>query len=130
MQILVDHNLEGDALLLLAALDQEGWTELLGLKFVRFIEVGLDTSSDDATVWRFAQTQGMLLITLNRNDENETSLTATIRRENTASSLPIITVANPACLKEASCRLAAALRLAEIVTYIDRYLGTGRLYIP
>jgi hypothetical protein len=130
MQILVDHNLEGDADQLSALLSKEGWAELLGLEFVCFADVALDVESDDTTVWRFAQAHGMLILTLNRNNEGETSLTATIRRENTPSSLPVITVASQNCLKEQSCRQAAALRLAEIVTYLERYLGTGRLYIP
>jgi len=130
MQILVDHNLEGDADLLSALLIKEGWAELLQLEFVRFGDVLLDVKSDDTTLWRFAQAQGMLILTMNRNNEDETSLTATIRRESTSSSLPIITVASQDCLKEPACRQAAALRLAEIVTYLERYLGTGRLYIP
>lgn len=130
MQILVDHNLEGDAEQLANWLNREGWADLLELEFVYFADMALDARSDDATVWRLAQAYGMLLITLNRNDDDETSLTATIRRENKPSSLPVITVANPDCLKEPACRAAAALQLAEIVTYLERYLGTGRLYIP
>jgi len=130
MQILIDHNLEGDAALLFAWLDKEDWVELLRLEFVSFAEVALNVESDDTTVWRFAQTHGMLLLTLNRNDDDETSLTATIRHENTAASLPVLTVANLRCLKEQACREAAALRLAEIVVDLEQYLGTGRLYIP
>ena len=130
MQILIDVNLEGDAELLFAVLVKEGWAELLDLAFVYFPEAALPADSDDTTVWRYAQTNGMLLLTNNRNDEDETSLTATIRRENAATSLPVLTVANLSRLKEFAYRRAVAERIAEILFYLEDYLGTGRLFIP
>ena len=130
MQILIDVNLEGDAELLFAVLVKEGWAELLDLAFVYFPEAALPADSDDTTVWRYAQTNGMLLLTNNRNDEDETSLTATIRRENAAASLPVLTVANLLRLKEFAYRRAVAERIAEILFYLEDYLGTGRLFIP
>ena len=130
MQILIDVNLEGDAELLFAVLVKEGWAELLDLAFVYFPEAALPADSDDTTVWRYAQTNGMLLLTNNRNDEDETSLTATIRRENAAASLPVLTVANLSRLKEFAYRRAVAERIAEILFYLEDYLGTGRLFIP
>ena len=68
MQILIDVNLEGDAELLFAVLVKEGWAELLDLAFVYFPEAALPADSDDTTVWRYAQTNGMLLLTNNRNE--------------------------------------------------------------
>jgi hypothetical protein len=130
MQILVDINIQGDAELLLAFLVKEGWAELLDLEFVYFAEASLPDDSDDTVIWRYAQTEGMLLLTNNRNEEDETSLTATIRRENTDSSLPVLTVANPSRLKESAYRRAVAERIAEILFYLEDYLGTGRLFIP
>ena len=130
MQILIDVNLEGDAELLFAVLVKEGWAELLDLAFVYFPEAALPADSDDTTVWRYAQTNGMLLLTNNRNDEDETSLTATIRRENAAASLPVLTVANLSRLKEFAYPRAVAERIAEILFYLEDYLGTGRLFIP
>lgn len=130
MQILIDVNIQGDAELLFAVLVKEGWAELLELEFVYFTEASLPADSDDTTVWRFAQANGMLLLTNNRNAENETSLTTTIRRENTEASLPVLTVANPSRLKESAYRRAVAERIAEILFYLEDYLGTGRLFIP
>lgn len=130
MQILIDINIAGDAELLFAFLVKEGWAELLDLEFVYFTEAALPADSDDTTVWRYAQEQGMLLLTNNRNEEDETSLTATIRRENTEAALPILTVANPSRLKESAYRRAVAERIAEILFYLEDYLGTGRLFIP
>lgn len=130
LQILVDHNLEGDAELLFAVLTQDGWAQLLELKFVYFADVGLDVESDDTTVWEFAQTRGMLLLTNNRNDNDETSLTATIRRANDPAALPVLTVANPRRLKEAEYRQAIADSLVEVLFYLENFSGTGRLFLP
>lgn len=130
MQILIDVNLEGDAELIFALLVKEGWAELLELEFVYFTEASLPADSDDTTVWRSAQAKGMLLLTNNRNADDETSLTTTIRRENTEAALPVLTVANPTRLKESAYRKMIAERIAEILFYLEDYLGTGRLFIP
>jgi len=130
MQVLIDYNLEGDADLLFAPLLKDGWVELLKIEFVYFVDRSLDPKSDDTTIWRFAQAQGMILLTYNRNKKEDTSLTATIERENTPSSLPVLTIANQSRLKEFNYRQETATKLAEVIMYIENYLGTGRLYIP
>lgn len=109
---------------------RDSWAELLDLEFVYFVDTPLTVEADDTTIWRYAQTHGMVLLTNNRNEDDETSLGATIRRENTPASLPVLTVASPLRLKEFNYRRAAALRLADILFYLENYLGTGRLYIP
>ncbi|MGH9841537.1 MAG: ACP S-malonyltransferase [Blastocatellia bacterium] len=100
MQVLIDYNLEGDADLIFSALRKDGWVELLKIEFVFFEGTPLNPESDDTTVWRFAQSEGMILLTYNRNEDDETSLTATIRQENTSSSLPVLTIANQSRVKE------------------------------
>jgi hypothetical protein len=72
----------------------------------------------------------MILLTNNRNRDDDTSLQATMERENTPDSLPLLTIANPLRLKESSYRQAVAERLAEILAYLENHLGTGRLYLP
>ena len=72
----------------------------------------------------------MVLLTNNRNKDDETSLEATIERENTPHSLPVLTIGNPLCLKESDYRQAVVKRLVEILFYLENYLGTGRLFIP
>ena len=67
MTILVDHNLRGQALLLWGTLAAEGWLALLPLRLVTFEDVGLPVNSSDRTVWQFAQTNRMLLLTGNRS---------------------------------------------------------------
>lgn len=130
MQILIDHNLEGLARLLFETLKRDGWTELLTLEFIYFAAAGLAEDSSDDEVWQLAQSQGMVILTDNRNDDDDTSLTAVIRRENSPASLPVVTIGNAQRLRQADYRQMAALKLAEILFYLDNHLGTGRIFIP
>ncbi len=130
MQVLIDYNLEGDAQLLFASLVKDGWAELLKIEFVYFADLSLDPDSDDTTIWRFAQAQGMILLTYNRNKKDDTSLAATIERENTPTSLPVLTIANQSRIKELHYREETALQLAEKLMYLENYVGTGRIFIP
>ena len=81
--VLVDHNMEGQAVLLWGTLAAEGWLELVPLRLVTFAEVGLSLESNDRIVWRFAQAQRLLLLTDNRSMKGVDSLEQTIREENT-----------------------------------------------
>lgn len=130
MQILVDHNLKGLAPLLFATLKKDGWVDLLALEFIYFADIGLSIETKDDEIWRMAQSRGMVILTNNRNRKDETSLTAVISLENTEASLPVITIGDADRLKESDYRQAAALSLAEIITYLENYLGTGRVFIP
>jgi hypothetical protein len=56
--ILVDHNVEGQAMLLLGALGTAGWLELYPLRFITFPQAALPYHSSDREVWRFAQDKG------------------------------------------------------------------------
>src|SRR5437016_2455225 len=88
--ILVDHNMEGQAGLLWESLVASGWLALLPVRLTTFAQVGLSIESSDREVWRFAQEQSMLLLTDNRNMEDEHSLEQTIRDENIGTSLPVL----------------------------------------
>ena len=130
MQILIDHNIEGFAPLLLGVLVKEGWVELLQLQFLYFSETALQADSDDTTIWRYVQGVGALLLTSNRNRQDDTSLQATIERENYPAALPVLTLSHPERLWVPAYRLQVALKIAEIIIYLDHYRGTGRLYVP
>jgi len=91
--ILVDHDIEGQVLILWDALSTAGWLDLCPLELATFVQVGLPVDSNDRTVWRFAQAHGMILLTHNRNMNDADSLEQTIREENTPTSLPSLTVA-------------------------------------
>jgi len=55
MIFLIDHNLEGQALIFLGAIAQQGWLDLVTIQFLTFAEVDLPIDSNDRIVWRFAQ---------------------------------------------------------------------------
>jgi predicted nuclease of predicted toxin-antitoxin system len=92
MIFLVDHNLEGHALLLSGSIASLEWLDLLPIRFVTFGEIGLAVASDDRVVWRFAQTNQMVLLTANRSMKDKHSLEQVMREENTSTSLPIVTI--------------------------------------
>lgn len=52
--ILVDHNIEGQALLLSGTLDMHGWLDLAQIQFTYLRDVGLPVESTDREVWRYA----------------------------------------------------------------------------
>ena len=74
MSFLIDHNLEGQAVILYGNIANQGWLTLLPIRFVTFEELGLSVDSDDRIVWRFAQENQMILLTANRSMKGEDSL--------------------------------------------------------
>ena len=128
--ILIDRNIEGQAVMLWRTLAAGGWLELLPMTMARFADVGLPFDSSDRTVWRFAQEHGMLLLTDNRNRRGEDSLEQTIREENPVTALPVLTIGNVARTVEQTYREQCVIRLVEIVLDLASDLGTGRLFIP
>lgn len=128
--VLTDHDIEGYAVLLWGTLASMGWLELFPLKLLTFVDVNLPLDSTDREVWRFAQTNGMILLTNNRNMEDENSLEQTLREENQPDSLPIITISNINRLAERTFRERCAERLVEIGLDLENHLGTSRIFIP
>ncbi|NET62127.1 MAG: ACP S-malonyltransferase [Symploca sp. SIO2E6] len=130
MIVLVDYNLTGYIVLFQGTLAAEGWLDLLSIRFVTLEEAGLTADSDDRTIWRFAQSNQMLLLTANRNAKGENSLEQTIREESTSTSIPVITIGNLDRLVEREYREQCSARLADIVLFLENYLGVSRLFIP
>jgi len=128
--ILVDHDIEGHALLLWARISTEGWSDLLSLRLVLFDDVGLPTDGSDRDVWRFAQQNGMVLLTGNRRMKEADSLEKTIREENTPVSLPVVTIGNVSRMLDRGYLERCKLRLLEVMLYLDYYAGAGRVFIP
>src|SRR5215216_1533014 len=123
--LLADHNIEGQALLLWGTLSAAGWLDFVSIRLVYFTDAGLRNDSSDRIVWRFAQAHQMYVLTDNRNMEGNDSLEQTIRDENTATSLPVITIGRVDRLAERSYREACAARLLEIVLYPEDHVGAG-----
>lgn len=130
ISVLVDHNMEGQAILLWGTLAAQGWLDLVPLRLVTFAEVGLPFDSDDRTVWRFVQAQHMLLLTDNRSMKGPDSLEQTIREEQTPTTLPVITIGSLGRLDEQGYRERCATRLVEIALDVAAYAGVTRLFIP
>lgn len=130
MQLLIDHNLTGEADLIAGALLATGWLELLSIQVVIFATVGLPDNIDDRSLWHFVQGQQMILLTENRNMKGKDSLEQTIRDESTAESLPVITVSSRRRLENRDYRQRCAERIVEIVIELERYRGASRIYIP
>ena len=130
LTVLVDEHLRGQAVLIRGTLAAQGWLELLRLHLATFEEVGLPEGSDDRTVWRFAQTHRMLLLTGNRRMGGADSLEQTIREENSSTALPVLTIGRIERLDERVYREACSRRLIEIAVGIEDYLGVGRIFIP
>jgi predicted nuclease of predicted toxin-antitoxin system len=90
MIVLVDHNLKGYIVLLRGTLAADGWLDLLSIDFVTLEEAGLAVDTSDRIIWRFAQTNQMLLLTANRNAKGRDSLEQTMKEEGVSTSLPVI----------------------------------------
>lgn len=94
MIFLIDHNLKGRALVFFGAIASQGWLDIIPMQFVTFTDMNLAIDSDDRTVWRLAQAHQMILLTANRSMKGKDSLEQVMREENSAESLPVITVSN------------------------------------
>ena len=131
MIFLVDHNLEGHALLLSGSIASLGWLDVLPMRFVTFAEIELSINSDDRVVWRFAQANQMILLTANRSMKSKNSLEQVMREENKSTSLPVVTIGNAdRVLSDPDYRNRCVDRLIEIVFDIDDYRGSMRLFVP
>ncbi|MHC5610751.1 MAG: ACP S-malonyltransferase [Nostoc sp.] len=131
MIFLVDHNLEGHTLILSGNIANLGWLDMLPIRFITFEEVSLSITSDDRLVWRFAQTNQMILLTANRSMKGRNSLEQVMREENISTSLPVVTIGNAdRILTDLDYRNRCVDRLIEIVFDIDDYRGSRRIFIP
>lgn len=128
--LLLDHDLAGFDVFLQAGLRETGWDQIFSLEFIRLREFSLPENYPDQAVWRFAQPHGLLLVTSNRNNHDETSLQATLERENTPAALPVVTVSHKESLVLPDYRQRVAHRLAAILLYPEEYLGAGRVFVP
>lgn len=128
--ILIDHNMEGQAILLWNTLKKAGFLNLIPMKMVMFSDVGLAENSNDRQVWRFAQANEMILLTDNRSANDPDSLEQTIREENKLDSLPVLTIGRLDRIKENIYREKCAERLVEIVFELENHIGIGRIFIP
>ena len=102
----------------------------MSIRFVTLKGAGLAADTSDRIIWQFAQSNQMLLLTANRNAKGQDSLEQTIREEGTSTSMPVLTVGSLDRLVEREYREQCSARIADIVLYIENYLGVSRIFIP
>ena len=123
MIFIIDHSIEGQALMLFGSITAGGWVDLLSIRFVIFEEVQLPINSSDRIVWRFAQDNQMILVTANRSMKGTDSLEQVIREESSPTSLPVVTLGNIDRVAERDYREQCVDRLIEVVLYIENYIA-------
>jgi hypothetical protein len=131
MNFLIDYNLQKYAAILLGRIANDGWLDLIPIRFIFFNDIDLPIDSNDRFVWRLSQENRMILLTANRNMKGEDSLEQVLREDSTIDSLPVITIGNlDRFSKEPSYRSRCADRIIDIVLNIEDYMGVGRIFIP
>jgi hypothetical protein len=134
IQLLADVNIEGHVTRLVSVMLGAYWRDYwdyLGLRSLRFPDVGLSPRDPDARVWQVCQQQQLYLLTNNRNDDGADSLEATIRAFNAPASLPIFTVSDAERIfhsRDSAERVIESL--FDQLLRIDSLRGTGRLFLP
>jgi hypothetical protein len=132
--ILADINIQGHVEYLSALMKGEPWKEFwddLGLEHATFDDLNLPHDATDAEIWEICQDREYVLITRNRNEDGPDSLEATIQAQNTAESLPVLTIADTERLLHSSEYAHRVVEsLLDVLMRIDGLRGTGRLYLP
>jgi hypothetical protein len=132
--LLADVNAEGHFHVLLAVCRSAAWRSVwegLSLATYEFPDLGLDRRTPDLDVWKLCQDQQLVLVTGNRNAAGTTSLDTAIRTHSVSSSLPVITIADmKRLMKDRVYCDRSVERLLDILMDIDRYRGSGRLFLP
>lgn len=132
--VISDVNIEGHFNAILRIVQGETWRDLwerLGVRVETIANLGLAADVSDATLWRLCQQEELVLVTGNRNKSGEDSLEATIRLENDARCLPVLTLGDPdRALSDRIYQEDVAEALMEYMLAIENYRGTGRLYLP
>lgn len=132
--IMADHNIEGHFTGLLRIWTSDVWKELwasLGFEVESFERLGILYNTSDRELWKVCQQREIILITANRNDEGPDSLESTIHDLNNPSSLPVLTIANPALvLTSLDYAERIAIQILEYLLELDNFRGVGRLFVP
>ena len=132
--ILADADVRGHVGVLVQIVLSPAWREFwdhLSIQEFSFEELGLTIELADSLVCRACQVNDIVLITGNRNKRGPDSLEATLRRENDATKLPVFTLSDARRVsKNKTYANSVVEKLVEYLLEIDRYRGTGRLYLP
>ena len=134
LRILADHDIEGHIRRLVRICSSREWADIwasLACRVDSFEELGLAHNTADNDVWQLCQKEGIVLITGNRNAEDETSLELTIRRLGTDRSLPVITISDPKrFMRDRDYAETVAAQVLQDLMDLEVLRGTGRLFVP
>jgi hypothetical protein len=134
--LLADVNVQGHSLYLRRLLETlDLWSVLveLHLDFATFRDLQLPRNLDDRSLWNRCQQDGWVLFTENRNDEDESSLQATLADSWQMGCLPVLTLANKEGFEHsASYAKRVAEDIAELLFGIahEEYRDQPRIYVP
>jgi hypothetical protein len=132
--LLVDVGLQWHRLVLKGLFQQPTRSDLwqyLACDMPAFESLSLAPDSSDLAVWQTCQRHQLVLLTANRNEKGVHSLEWTIRTMNQSDSLPVLTLASePRFISETEYKHRVADKILEYLFDMDRYLGTGRLWVP
>lgn len=133
-RLLSDHDIQGQVSRLMDICQMPPWLDLwreLECVLCTFEEFDLSMDATDATIWQVCQDHNILLLTGNRNAEGSASLEMTIRQRNTATCLPVLTLADPDRIqRDRQYAESIVERLFDILIDPNVLRGTGRLYLP
>jgi hypothetical protein len=128
--LLSDHDVEFYVRLLWSQFDAGQW-QIFGIdRFATFQDLQIDVRSSDREIWHYCQQHDLVLVTANRNMDDENSLEAVLRQLVQPDSLPVLTIVRPQRLANLSYREDCAYRIADIAIDLPRYRGTGRQFVP
>jgi hypothetical protein len=132
-----DHDIEGHFKRLMELVRQSGLRELwdsLTLEVCLFEDLGWSPRLTDRDIWTRCQKAELILITNNRNHEDETSLQATINAEADGDRLPVLTIGNINRFQNdrvyANAVAEELIQLAFDVRHFGTWLGAGRVFLP
>jgi hypothetical protein len=134
--LLADVNVQGHLPYLRRLLESLGLLDILtglGLALETFPGVGLDRQIDDRTLWQYCQDNEWVLLTDNRNHEDENSLEATLQDSWRKGHLPVVTIANKGTFAHsASYAAGVAEEIADVLISVfhDRVRDQPRIYVP
>jgi len=132
--LLADANVIGYVESLVEAMKVPEWIDFwdqLHLELFRFEDVGLVPKSKDTAIWKVCQSEGLILVTDNRNNNSADSLEAAIARFNQPDSLPVFTISDLGKIRiNRDYAQRVVVRAYDYLVRMDSLLGTGRLYLP
>ena len=96
-----------------------------------FQRLGLAPDATDRDLWNACQANEIVLLTGNRNEEDEDSLEAVIRESAGEPNFPVLTIADPdRVMADGNYAEEVAARVLEYLIDLDKVQGAGRLYVP